>query len=63
MAILGRPCRYAERKVKLVRGVFEVVIYFGEMVVGCVVRRGALPRERFSPMALFGLSAMFELRP
>ena len=47
----------------MVRGVFEVVIYFGEMVVGCVVRRGALPRERFSPMALFGLSAMFELRP
>src|SRR5258705_9715032 len=22
--------------------------------VGCVVRRGALPRERFSPLALFG---------
>jgi sterol desaturase/sphingolipid hydroxylase (fatty acid hydroxylase superfamily) len=33
MAIFGRPCRYAERKVKLVREVFEVVIYFGEMVV------------------------------
>jgi hypothetical protein len=31
--------------------------------VGCVVRRGALPRERFSPLALFGLSAMSDLSP
>lgn len=33
MAILDRPRLYAERKVKLVRGVFETAIYFGEMVV------------------------------
>src|SRR5664279_103324 len=33
MAILDRSRLYAERKVKLVRGVFETAIYFAEMVV------------------------------
>src|ERR1700689_5546683 len=31
--------------------------------VGCVVRRGALPRERFSPLALFRHGAMSDLSP
>ena len=33
MAILDRPRLYAAREVKLVRGVFETIKYFGEMVV------------------------------
>jgi surface polysaccharide O-acyltransferase-like enzyme len=33
MAILERSRLYAERKVKLTRGLFETAIYFGEMVV------------------------------
>src|SRR6202166_1644303 len=31
--------------------------------VACVGRRGALPRERFSPLALFGHGAMSDLSP
>src|SRR5258707_4248806 len=31
--------------------------------VGCVVRRGALPRERFSPLALFGHARDFQIAP
>src|ERR1035441_8556993 len=31
--------------------------------VGCVARRSALPRERFSPLALFGHDAMSDPSP
>jgi hypothetical protein len=31
--------------------------------VGCVAGRSALPRERFSPLALFGHGAMSDLSP
>jgi sterol desaturase/sphingolipid hydroxylase (fatty acid hydroxylase superfamily) len=34
MAILDRSRLYAETEVKLVRGLFETIKYFGEMVVG-----------------------------
>ena len=35
----------------------------GRLLLRCVASRSVLPRERFSPLALFGLGAVSDLSP